>query len=110
MSSNQNQNQFHALGGDSQKNEVLRSLETKQSFTDLSNDLQGQKGQQSNQQQQAKPSQEGEFRVQPEPQDISSDFSVYHATPGPAIHKDLDVPEEGTKEERRAKAAEWNQK
>jgi len=58
--------------------------------------LQGQKSQHH-------PSRKGEMR-----QDVSSDFSVYHATPGPAIPKDFDVKQEGTKEERRAKAAEWN--
>lgn len=72
--------------------------------------LQGQDQQPSNQQQQSKPAQEGEFRVQPEPQDISSDFSVYHATPGPAIPKNFDAQKEGSKEDRRAQAAEWNKK
>ncbi|OAA62496.1 hypothetical protein SPI_04036 [Niveomyces insectorum RCEF 264] len=35
-------------------------------------------------------------------------FSAHRANPGPAIAKDVKVPEEGTKEERRARAQELN--
>jgi hypothetical protein len=35
-------------------------------------------------------------------------LNAHAANPGPAIPKDFDVPEEGTKEERRARAQELN--
>ncbi|KAK0729781.1 hypothetical protein B0H67DRAFT_638359 [Lasiosphaeris hirsuta] len=39
---------------------------------------------------------------------IKAQFEHHKAAPGPAIPKDFDVQEEGTKEERRAKAKELN--
>ncbi|KAK0733648.1 hypothetical protein B0T26DRAFT_745672 [Lasiosphaeria miniovina] len=42
--------------------------------------------------------------------DVKQKFQAFTANPGPAIKQDLNVPEEGTKEERRAKAAELNSK
>ncbi|CAK7223663.1 hypothetical protein SCUCBS95973_005256 [Sporothrix curviconia] len=35
-------------------------------------------------------------------------FSAHQANPGPAMMNNVNVPQEGTKEERRAKAAELN--
>ncbi|SPO00062.1 uncharacterized protein DNG_02914 [Cephalotrichum gorgonifer] len=59
---------------------------------------------------QQKSSGEKEFSIQPVTEGADPKFAPFQANPGPAIHKDLNVPEEGTKEERRAKAAEWNKK
>jgi len=39
---------------------------------------------------------------------VKSAFQAHSANPGPAIPKEFNVPEEGTKEERRAKAQEMN--
>ncbi|KAL2172645.1 hypothetical protein VTG60DRAFT_4765 [Thermothelomyces hinnuleus] len=39
---------------------------------------------------------------------IKKAFQAHSANPGPAIPKEFNVPEEGTKEERRAKAKEMN--
>jgi hypothetical protein len=39
---------------------------------------------------------------------VKDKFSAHQANPGPAMVKDFNAPEEGTKEERRAKAAELN--
>lgn len=39
---------------------------------------------------------------------IKSKFQAHSAQPGPAVPKDFNVAEEGTKEERKAKAEELN--
>lgn len=40
---------------------------------------------------------------------VDPKFAAHQANPGPAMMpKEVNVPQEGTKEERRAKAAEWN--
>lgn len=39
---------------------------------------------------------------------IKKAFQAHSANPGPAIPKEFNVPEEGTKEERREKAEEMN--
>ncbi|KAL2141699.1 hypothetical protein VTI28DRAFT_2065 [Corynascus sepedonium] len=39
---------------------------------------------------------------------VKNAFQAHSANPGPAIPKEFNVPEEGTKEERRAKAQEMN--
>ena len=39
---------------------------------------------------------------------VQATFQHHAANPGPAIPKEFNVPQEGTKEERRAKAAEMN--
>lgn len=54
---------------------------------------------------------EKQFSIQPiNTEGVDSKFAAHQANPGPAIPKDLNVPQEGTKEERKAKAAEWNKK
>ena len=55
------------------------------------------------------PQQEKEFSIQPIKDKFDSKFAAHKATPGPAISKDLGgVKEEGTKEERKAKAQALN--
>jgi hypothetical protein len=39
---------------------------------------------------------------------LKAAFQAHSANPGPAVPKDFNVQEEGTKEERRAKAQELN--
>ncbi|CAK7198949.1 hypothetical protein SEUCBS139899_001617 [Sporothrix eucalyptigena] len=41
-------------------------------------------------------------------QSVKDKFSAHQANPGPAMMNNVDVPQEGTKEERRAKAVELN--
>ncbi|KAL2149943.1 hypothetical protein VTH82DRAFT_7619 [Thermothelomyces myriococcoides] len=45
---------------------------------------------------------------QPATDNIKKAFQAHSANPGPAIPKEFNVPEEGTKEERREKAEEMN--
>ncbi|KAF9879408.1 hypothetical protein CkaCkLH20_02951 [Colletotrichum karsti] len=53
---------------------------------------------------------EKEFSTQPIEQKGPADpkFAAHQAHPGPAVPKDFNAQEEGTKEERRAKAEELN--
>ncbi|KAH6662207.1 hypothetical protein F5X68DRAFT_266216 [Plectosphaerella plurivora] len=59
----------------------------------------------------SKDDKEKEFSTQPIDDKKSFDPKTAHhnAAPGPAIPKDFSAQEEGTKEERRAKAAAMNQ-
>ena len=53
---------------------------------------------------------EREFTIQPIKDKVEDKFSAHKAHPGPTMPKDFNVPEEGTKEERRAKAQAMNEK
>ncbi|ROT34764.1 hypothetical protein SODALDRAFT_329636 [Sodiomyces alkalinus F11] len=61
-----------------------------------------------------KKDQEKQFTTQPvenQSQGVDPKFAAHQANPGPAMPQDFsNIKEEGTKEERRAKAASLNQK